>query len=79
LATASESACAVHDAVVPVPTTVVGLDTSAAWIGTGQVVGGTGPAPPEPELEVEVVLVLELELELVLPPAPFVAPPPFAP
>jgi hypothetical protein len=32
LATATDSACSVHDAAVPVPTTVVGLETLTGWM-----------------------------------------------
>src|SRR5271166_4997225 len=46
LVSAADRAASVHDAAVPVPTTVVGLLTSAAWIGAAHTAAGADTAPP---------------------------------
>src|SRR5580658_4382682 len=45
VAIADVSAASVHDAAVPVPTTVVGLDVSTGVIGGVHVGGGGAPSP----------------------------------
>src|ERR1700722_15733587 len=46
LVNAADSSAGVHEAEVPVPTTVVGLLTSAAAIGAVQMALGGGTEPP---------------------------------
>src|SRR5580692_6236511 len=46
LVRAADRAASVHDDAVPVPTTVVGLLTSAAWIGAVHTAAGGETAPP---------------------------------
>src|SRR5580658_8845592 len=46
LVSAADRAASVHDAAVPVPTTVVGPLTSAAWIGAAHTAIGADTAPP---------------------------------
>src|SRR5258708_9973988 len=46
LVSAAERTASVHDAAVPVPTTVVGWLASAAWIGAVQTATGRGTPPP---------------------------------
>src|SRR5580704_13051932 len=46
LVSAADRAVSVHDAAVPVPTTVVGLLTSTAWIGAVQTAVGRTTPPP---------------------------------
>src|SRR5262249_18933910 len=49
-AMASENACSVQLAAEPVPTLVVGWETSSGWMGQEQTIG-VGPPPPMPLLE----------------------------
>src|SRR5579862_5809079 len=46
LVSAADRAASVHEPAVPLPTTVVGLLTSAAWIGAVHVLGGADTPPP---------------------------------
>jgi hypothetical protein len=68
LVTAAASAASVQLAAVPVPTTVVGVETSAGVTGAGQVAAGGGPASP-----VKLLVVVPAPVPVV--PAPVPAPP----
>src|SRR6185295_9787172 len=47
-ASAAASAASVQSEAEPLPTTVVGVETSAGWIGSGHVSGGGLIVPPVP-------------------------------